>query len=180
MAKCKGFRTFKERGEWVELVFMARALRLGFRVSKPWGDSSSFDVGVESGDRILRVQLKSTDHRWCSGYLCGFKPGDYTANYTTKKVDHFAAYVLPEDAWYIIPAWVVLSKRSTDLALCPVQKRKLDKYKYEVYREAWGLLLPPATEQEFQAWRVWQPRSWRNKGLSNLPGLALWTRKFRL
>ena len=35
MAKCKGFKTFKERGEWVELVFMAMAVRLGFKVSKP-------------------------------------------------------------------------------------------------------------------------------------------------
>ena len=26
----------------------------GIRVSKPWGDSSSFDVGVEAGERILR------------------------------------------------------------------------------------------------------------------------------
>lgn len=40
MAKCKGFRNFKECGEWVELQFMVRALRKGFRVSKPWGDSS--------------------------------------------------------------------------------------------------------------------------------------------
>ncbi|MFZ0292787.1 MAG: hypothetical protein WAL52_04235 [Candidatus Sulfotelmatobacter sp.] len=45
MAKCKGFRTFKERGEWVELQFMARAVGGGFKVSKPWGDSSAYDVG---------------------------------------------------------------------------------------------------------------------------------------
>ncbi len=37
MAKCRGFNNFKERGEWVELQFMARALRKRFRVSKPWG-----------------------------------------------------------------------------------------------------------------------------------------------
>ena len=56
MTQCKGFRTFKERGEWVELQFMARAVRNGFKVSKPWGDSSAYDVGIESGERILRVQ----------------------------------------------------------------------------------------------------------------------------
>ena len=72
--KCNGFRTFKERGEWVELVFMAMAVRLGFRVSKPWGDSSAYDVGIESGERILRVQVKSTDCRTQYGYLCQFKP----------------------------------------------------------------------------------------------------------
>lgn len=179
MSKCRGFRTFKERGEWVELVFMARAVRLGFRVSKPWGDSASFDVGVESGERILRVQVKSTDHRMGSGYLCGFKPNEHSEHYTTKKIDYFAAYVIPEDAWYVIPAWVVLKRRSTDLALCPVAERKYDRYKYEVYREAWGLLLPPATEEEFEAWRVWQRPTYRKKGLTGLPGLALWMRRGR-
>ena len=49
MAKCRGFRTFKERGEWVELVFMARAVRNGFRVSKPWGDSAAFGRGIGVG-----------------------------------------------------------------------------------------------------------------------------------
>lgn len=142
MSKCKGFKTFKERGEWVELVFMARAVRLGFKITKPWGDSSSYDVGVESGQRTLRVQVKSTDYRLGSGYLCGFKPNRNSEPYTTKRIDFFAAYVIPEDAWYVLPASVVLSRRSTDLSLCPVQKRKYNRYRYEGYREAWELLLP--------------------------------------
>ena len=37
----------KERGEWAELCFMARAAELGLKVSKPYGDSASYDVGVE-------------------------------------------------------------------------------------------------------------------------------------
>jgi hypothetical protein len=57
------FRTRKERGEWEELSFMARAAAQGLRVSRPFGDSSSYDVGVECGDRILRVQVKSTMYR---------------------------------------------------------------------------------------------------------------------
>jgi hypothetical protein len=50
MTQCKGFRTFKERGEWVELQSMACAVRKGFKVSKPWGDSSAYGVGIESGN----------------------------------------------------------------------------------------------------------------------------------
>jgi hypothetical protein len=147
MSKCRGFKTFKERGEWVELIFMARAVRIGFRVSKPWGDSSSFDVGVESGERILRVQVKSTDCRVGCGYLCGFKPNHNSEPYTTKKIDFFAGYVIPEDAWYVLPAEVVLKVKSLNLSLCPVERRKYGKrYKYEGYREAWGLLLPAMDE----------------------------------
>jgi hypothetical protein len=77
------------------LQFMARAVRLGFKVSKPWGDSSAYDVGIESGQRILRVQVKSTDCRTQYGYLCQFKPNAHSKPYTLKQVDFFAAYVIP-------------------------------------------------------------------------------------
>ena len=55
-----GIKGCKERGEWAELCFMARAAGHGLRVSKPYGDSASYDVGVEwvapgREGRILRV-----------------------------------------------------------------------------------------------------------------------------
>jgi hypothetical protein len=43
------FKNFKQRGEWVEMLFMARAAREGLQVSKPYGDSASYDFIVESG-----------------------------------------------------------------------------------------------------------------------------------
>jgi hypothetical protein len=140
MAKCSGFRNFKERGEWVELQFMGQALRKKFRVSKPWGDSGSYDVGIEQGRRLLKVQVKSTSYRLGSGYQCACRPNERSKRYTTRKVDFFAAYVVPEDVWYIIPASVVLKTKSCDLMLCPVQPRRRDSYLYEHCREAWHLL----------------------------------------
>ena len=50
----------KERGEWAELCFMARAKGLGMGVLKPFGESGRYDVAVENGGPILRVQVKST------------------------------------------------------------------------------------------------------------------------
>jgi hypothetical protein len=141
MAKCKGFRNFKERGEWVELLFMACALRKLFRVSKPWGDSGAYDVGIELRGRLLRVQVKSTSYRLSNGYQCACKPNAKSKPYTRRMVDFFAAYIVPEDVWYIIPASVVFKTKSSDLMLCPVQERvRRDGYKYESYREAWKLL----------------------------------------
>jgi hypothetical protein len=144
MAKCKGFRNFKERGEWVELTFMARAIRKRFKVSKPWGDSSPYDVGVEHGAELLRVQVKSTSHRLSNGYQCGLRPNPRKSRrqYSTRKVDFFAAYIVPEDVWYIIPAAVVLKTKSSCVMLCPVRKQRMrsDSYCYERYREAWPLL----------------------------------------
>lgn len=60
-----GWKTLgcKERGEWAELCFMAKAAGLGMGVSKPLGDSRRYDVLVEAGGRILRVQVKSTLYR---------------------------------------------------------------------------------------------------------------------
>ena len=143
MTQCKGFRTFKERGEWVELQFMARAVRKGFRVSKPWGDSSAYDVGIESGARILRVQVKSTDCRTQYGYLCQFKPNAHSKPYTLKQIDFFAAYVIPEDVWHLIPAVVLLGgKKKKALTILPEKPKHPERYKYEKYREAWILLLP--------------------------------------
>jgi hypothetical protein len=142
MNECHRFKTFKERGEWVELRFMADALEHGFKVSKPWGDSSPYDVGVESGSRILRVQVKSTACRAGTGYFCQFKPNYHKKqDYTLRQIDFFAAYVIPQDAWYVIPAPVFLSGRRKEAAmLCPMQPLKKNRYRYERYREAWGLL----------------------------------------
>jgi hypothetical protein len=140
MAKCDGFQNFKKRGEWVELIFMAQAMRKGFNVSRPWGDSSPHDVGIEHGRCLTRVQVKSTSFRIGNGYLCAFKPNRRGGRYTTKKVDFFAAYIVQENVWYILPSPVVLKTKSNDLMLCPVRPRKRDRYQYESYREAWHLL----------------------------------------
>jgi len=50
----------KQRGEWAELRFMARAAEHGLCVTKPWGDSARYDFAVEHNGHFLRVQVKST------------------------------------------------------------------------------------------------------------------------
>jgi len=45
----KKFKSFKQRGEWVELRFMATAAERGFCVLKPWGDTRPYDVGIDHG-----------------------------------------------------------------------------------------------------------------------------------
>ena len=57
---CGWVKGCKERGEWAELCFMARAAGLGMGVLKPFGESLRFDVGVLSGGKVWRVQVKST------------------------------------------------------------------------------------------------------------------------
>ena len=137
------FTSFKERGEWVELQFMAAAAQRRFAVSKPWGDTRAYDVGIEHAQNFLRVQVKSTTLRAGAGYRCQFMPNHLKKqDYSLKQIDVFAAYVIPEDVWYLIPAVLLLGKRRKCMAmLCPqVPPVKKASYCYEGYREAWNLL----------------------------------------
>ena len=138
----KKFKSFKQRGEWVELRFMATAAERGFCVLKPWGDTHPYDVGIDHGPNFLRVQVKSTSCRTGTGYFCQFKPHYLKKqDYTLAQLDLFAAYVIPVEAWYIIPAALLLgAQRKTGIMLYPVEPLKKDRYSYEAYKEAWPLL----------------------------------------
>ena len=143
MDEFKFFKNFKERGEWVEARFIADALRHGYKVLKPWGDSSPFDVALHFGNRIVRVQVKSTSCRLGTGYLCQFKPNHFSEPYTIDQLEFFAAYVIMQDTWYLIPAQLVLGDVNKQaIMLCPMEPEKRGRYLYESYREAWPLLRP--------------------------------------
>ncbi|MBZ5723159.1 MAG: hypothetical protein LAO03_22705 [Acidobacteriia bacterium] len=124
----------KERGEWAELRFMARAAEQGFRVSKPWGDSARYDYTLEIGDRFVRVQVKSTIYRYRGAYQCMFDRSR-GQRYTAEEVDFFAVFVIPEDVWYILPAELATSG-SGHVVLDPGREGQ----KYEAYKEAWHLM----------------------------------------
>ena len=144
MDEFKFFKNFKERGEWVEARFIADALRHGYKVLKPWGDSSPFDVALHFGNRIVRVQVKSTTCRIGTGYFCQFRPNYLSQPYNLKQLDFFAACVIPQNTWYIIPARLLLGgvQNKVGLMLFPMQPLKKNRYRYESYREAWPLLRP--------------------------------------
>ena len=132
--KPKIIKDKKERGEWAESVFLARASEEGLPACKPWGDSRSFDCVVGRPGKFVAVQVKCTIAKLESGegYICStcssHKP------YKKGSFDYLAAFVIPEDVWYIIPGKLVYGLRS--ISLCTVGGEQ----KYEEYREAWGLL----------------------------------------
>ena len=69
------FKTFKQRGEWVELIFMMRSAHEGMQVSKPYGDSAAYDFIVEYKTRCHRIQVKSTSHQSDGGHCCQVRGG---------------------------------------------------------------------------------------------------------
>jgi hypothetical protein len=117
---------------------MAQAAKRRFAVSKPWGETRSYDVGIEHGENFLRVQVKSASRRVGGGYFCRFTPHyRKKQDYTLKQIDLFAAYVIPVDKWYLIPASVLLgTPRIGSAMLSPVKPpAKKASYCYECYRD---------------------------------------------
>ena len=127
------FKTYKQRGEWIELLFMTRAAKRGYVVSKPWGDSARYDVGIEQDGRIRRVQVKGTDCREGKGYHCHLANGNLK-EYTVEEVDYLAIYVLPEDVWYVFPAKRLMGQSS--VMVSPHDEGSV----HARYEEAWKLL----------------------------------------
>lgn len=126
----------KLRGEWAEVHFLARASEHGLCVSKPYGDCRPYDFIVENNGRMFRVQVKSTSSKKpdCGGYSCCLGPTG-SAGYRLHGMDFLAAYVIPEDVWYIIPSARLTAKRFINL------NPRSGRNPYRQYREAWDLLL---------------------------------------
>jgi len=122
----------KQRGEWAESVFLARAHEHGLPVSKPWGEMCPYDFVVGTTGRFVSVQVKSTLSKLKTGYACTVLGGHQP--YSVGSFDFLAAYVIPADVWYIIPARVIHGKGC--LTLYPDSTTA----KYERYREAWHLM----------------------------------------
>ena len=101
-------------------------------VSKPWGDSKTYDFVVGRPGRFVSVQVKSTMVAAGGGYACFVRKQNEA--YARGSFDFLAAYVIPEDVWYIIPAKEIRGKGY--VSLCSEAKTA----KYEKYREAWHLL----------------------------------------
>ena len=115
-------------------MFIVRASEHGLPVSKPWGDSNSFDcVGGRPG-KFVAVQVKCTVAKLESGkgYICSVCSSHKA--YRSRAFDFLAAYVVLEDVWYIIPAKLIYGLKS--ISLCT----EGGEAKYEEYREAWHLL----------------------------------------
>lgn len=127
----------KRRGEWAELQFMAKAAKFGLRISRPWGEMARYDMVIETGGHFVRVQIKSTISRRAEGfYMCGVKPSNTGKPYQRGEFDFLAAYVIPEDIWYIIPAGLVVTGKMRAILLYTSSPTS----KYSPYREAWNLL----------------------------------------
>ncbi|MGA8216287.1 MAG: group I intron-associated PD-(D/E)XK endonuclease [Candidatus Sulfotelmatobacter sp.] len=135
MKKRRGMsiKNSKDRGAWAELCFALRALEEGLRPARPWGEPSGYDFLVHhKSTRIFRVQVKSTIYKQYRCYHCTIRTQHHV--YKKDSFDFVAAYVIPEDVWYILPEKVV--RGMSTVGLYPAMAGA----KYDAYKEAWHLL----------------------------------------
>jgi hypothetical protein len=99
--------------------------------TEPNATTSSLD----SGERMWRVQVKSTYSVYRSGYRT-LGHGSNPKPYQTKEIDFLVAYIVPRDTWYIIPVSCVtffpdlllLSLRMQNRRLLRILPRSLASY----------------------------------------------------
>ncbi len=130
-------RSPKAQGELVEIRFLLEATSHGLEVSKPWGDNLPYDFLAGRKGRYHRVQVKSSATRHCRGYhVSCFRPAGHRS-YRPDEVDFLAAYIDPEQAWYVIPVRAFAPRKT--LTVFPHQPPTRGG-RFERYREAWHLL----------------------------------------
>lgn len=149
-------QTTKRRGEISELAFALAAARQGFGISRPYGDSERYDIILDcpkddpchpdpsrgqARPRLIRVQVKATTQLQYGLYRANThrRINGRAVPYTLAEIDFFAAYVIPEDSWFIFPLTHILG--STAVTLSPKRRRK--PHVNDLYREAWHLLRQP-------------------------------------
>jgi hypothetical protein len=145
------FHSPKRRGEIAELAFAYKAYGLGFSLAKPYGDSTAYDFLVGTSRRgqlppsvgpfFWKVQVKSTQCFKKGGYMIGashFSPGNKKKAYTAHEIDFLVVYIVPEDAWYVIPIAAFAPQKW--LSFYPQNPHS--KGHFESSREAWDQLAP--------------------------------------
>lgn len=128
----------KQRGELAEMMFMVKAAQKGFATAKPYGDSRRYDFIVDVGQRLWRVQVKSSSAKQYGSYMLNLQRNANGAviPYDASEIDFVVALVLPCDAWFVIPVEAIYGRKTAKLCLHGNrQSGKLGKY-----WEAWGLM----------------------------------------
>jgi len=136
----------KQRGELAEMMFMVKAAQKGFATAKPYGDSRRYDFILDVGNRLWRVQVKSSSSKECGSYQVNLQRNlnGEVVEYDASEIDFVVAYVMPLDAWFVIPVEAIYGRKTAKLCLHGNRRSgKLGKY-----WEAWGLMTMRWPENE--------------------------------
>jgi len=113
-----------QKGAIAETAITALAVRLGIDVYKPVVEGGRYDLILDVGTRLLRVQCKwatrQGDVLVIRCYTCRrAREGMRVRRYTVDEVDVIAAYCAETDQSYLVPPELFASRRQVHLRLGP-------------------------------------------------------------
>jgi hypothetical protein len=134
----------KQVGEISEAVFIATALRCGFSVSKPFGDNQPYDLIVDNGEQLVKVQTKTA--RLVNGVIVAnatrsvgiWKQGGRHREKYGDSIDMFALYCPQLDKCYLVPA---KEFDGVEIRL-RIEPPKNNQQKNVVYADKYELIVP--------------------------------------
>lgn len=99
-------------GNRSESVVLAAYIQAGFAVSVPFGNGCAYDLVVDTGSRLLKVQVKTGWQRQgCLIFKGRRRVRDSRRNgmrrYREGEVDYFAVYFPPTASIYVVPFGVI-------------------------------------------------------------------------
>ena len=112
------------KGAVAEAEIAAAAVRLGFQVARPMPDGQRYDLLIDTGERILRVQCKWAprvkDVLYIRPRTSRHTPRGYVWTvYSSDEIDAVAAYSPDTDTCYLLPIKEIAGRRYISLRLEP-------------------------------------------------------------
>jgi hypothetical protein len=121
--------TPSQKGAAAEAEIAAAAIRLRLQVLLPVGEGGRYDLAIDVGEKLLRVQCK-----WASrtGDVLNARcvtnrhtPHGYrTTTYTAAQIDAIAAYAPDTDRCYVIPIDEVEGRTVLSLRVAPTRNNQ--------------------------------------------------------
>ncbi|WP_354699946.1 group I intron-associated PD-(D/E)XK endonuclease [Paraconexibacter sp. AEG42_29] len=111
--------TLKQKGDLAELKVAADLVAQGYRILLPFGEDHSYDLAIDDGGRLLRVQVKHTrsDGRVvvtkCFTHSLTNGKVRATTRYTSEHIDWLVVWDATTDRCVYIPAAMLGTGRSS-------------------------------------------------------------------
>jgi hypothetical protein len=127
--------TASQKGAIAEAAVAAAAIRNGLTVLRPFVEGSRYDLVIDTGIQLLRVQCKwarrrgdvlhvrlQTSRRTKSGYA--------RSAYSEAEIDALAAFAPETERCYLLPAAEVAGGTSVSLRLAPAMNGQLQRVRW--------------------------------------------------
>ena len=134
----------KLKSDIAEAAVVFELLRKGLKVLRPVGDRLPYDLGVDRGGRLVRVQVKSAWSR-ADKYIVDCRRTRTNrrrmvrARYRASDFDYAVLYIQEKHVFYILPSRI-FCRFGSEITLC-LRAGSKQRPVSDRYRERWDYLV---------------------------------------